>query len=36
MQELLDGAYRDRTGDLRLAKLYSPFPDEPGQAGITG
>jgi hypothetical protein len=30
-----DGAYRDRTGDLRLAKLYSTLWAEPGRAGIT-
>jgi hypothetical protein len=29
------GAYRDRTGDLRLAKLYSALRAEPGRAGIT-
>jgi hypothetical protein len=30
------GACGTRTRHLRLAKLYSAFPDEPGQAGITG
>jgi hypothetical protein len=31
-----DGACRDRTGDLRLAKRYLGLPAEPGEAGIGG
>jgi len=34
-QHFLNGACRDRTGDLRLAKLYSAFRAEPGQPVIT-
>jgi hypothetical protein len=30
------GTYRDRTGDLRLAKLSTALRAEPGKAGITG
>jgi hypothetical protein len=33
MQVFFSGAYRDRTGDLRLAKLYSALWAEAGKSG---